>query len=104
MDQDDVRQPVEAGPQHAHHRGDAAAAGDEQNLARRRVGKHEVADRLVEVDQLARPQLLREVRADHAVRDRLGRDGEQTVVPGAEVSEYERQSRTPSTSRPIRTY
>ena len=44
---------VEAVAQHPHHRRDAAAGGDEQRLRGALHGQHEVAGRLVELDDEA---------------------------------------------------
>ncbi|OLL73285.1 hypothetical protein Ae168Ps1_1669 [Pseudonocardia sp. Ae168_Ps1] len=80
MHEDDVGhvpRPVEA-TEHAHHRGDAAARGDEQQRAGRLGGQGEVAGRLLQLDDRADRQVADEPGGDDAVRDLL--DGDRQVV------------------------
>ena len=69
--------------QHPDHRGDAGAGGDEQQLAGHRVGEHEVALGLAEVDHLAGTGPVDQVVGDHAVGDGLDRDADAAVGTGA---------------------
>ena len=77
--QDDVGHraaPVQ-GAQHRHHRGDAAAADQEQHLRRRRVGQHEVALGQRQPDDRARLEAVDQVGGEHALghRPHGDRDG-----------------------------
>ena len=78
---DDVAELVERVAQHPHHRRDAAAGGDEQDLVRARVGQDELAAGLVEVDEHPDPRAAHDVGADHAFGDRLDGDRDAAVGP-----------------------
>jgi len=68
--------------EHADHRGDAGAGGDEQEPATL-GGEDEVTRRLLQVDQGARPALTDQVVADLAVRHRLDGDADPAVRTGS---------------------
>ena len=71
--------------QHAHHRGDAAARGEEQDLGWRRAREGEFACGLVELDDGADGGVSDQVIADLAVRD--GLDGDRDAPSARPVSE-----------------
>ena len=71
--------------EHPDHRGDAGAGGDEEELAAL-GGQHELAGRLLEVDQRAGPGAVHQVVADLAVRHGLDRDRDAAVARGGRGS------------------
>ena len=72
---------VEQGPRHRHHRGDAAAGGQEQILRRRRSGQGELAERGEDGDPGAGRDVVVQPVRDRPTDHPLDRDGDQ-VRPG----------------------
>ena len=79
VDEDDVRELVEVVAEHAHDRGDAAAASDEQDLAGARRCHDEVASGVIKVDEGAGLDLVDEMVAHEAAGDRFDRDRDAAV-------------------------
>jgi hypothetical protein len=68
------------GPQHRHHRGDAGAAGEEQDVVGHPVGEHELALRLGQVHDRAGPGALDEEARHEPVGVGPQRDGDPVAV------------------------
>jgi hypothetical protein len=79
--EDDVAELVQRVAQHPHHRCDAAAGRDEQDLRRAWLRQDELAAGLVEVNEHPDARAAHEVGADPAVGDRL--DGDRDAAVGA---------------------
>ena len=68
--------------QHPHHRGDAAAGGDEQELGRRRCVQREISGRLIEMHHCSDRCAADQVIAHDAVADGLDGDADAAVRAG----------------------
>ena len=76
--------------QDRHHRGDAGAAGDQQQPAGQRVGQGELAVGLREVDDVADPGVVDQVLGHHAVG--VGAHGERDEVAGLGLRRGDREA------------
>ena len=68
--------------QHPHHRGDAAAGGDEQELGCRRCVQREISGRLIEMHNSSYRCAVHEVIAHDALADGLDGDADAAVGAG----------------------